>query len=169
MELHPFGQAWAAGDLHRLLSMLSDDVTFHSPFVGEPGFEGRDSAGVIIGIALQVFQNVEYTNDFGDDRTRVLIANAQVHDKPLKFTTVLELDSEGKVSEVWIMVRPLAAVAGLAAAVGRAIKDYAPALHELSKPLVDVAEEIERTAAQLVGTLNRSTAQQRELNDSSQE
>ncbi len=51
MEPHPFRRAFEAQDLDRLLSLLADDVTYHSPIVAEPGFEGRDSAAAILAIA----------------------------------------------------------------------------------------------------------------------
>ena len=156
MELHPYGQAWAARDLDRLLSLLSDDVVFHSPFVSEPGFEGRDSVAVILAIALEAFKDDQYTHDFGDQHSRVLVANSRVFDTPLKTTTVLEFDPEGKIREIWMMVRPLTGLVALAEAVGKAIEDLEPALYELSKPLVGAAAVIDRTAARLVGDLNRS-------------
>ena len=157
MDLHPYAQAWAARDLDRLLSLLSDDVIFHSPFVSEPGFEGRDSTAVIFAIALDAFKDDQYTHDFGDERSRMLVANSRVLDTSIKTTTVLEFDVEGRIREIWMMVRPLIGLTALAQAVGQAIEGRDPALHELSKPLVGLAAVIDRTAARLVGDLNRST------------
>ena len=52
MEPHPYRQAFEAQDVDRLLSLLADDVIYHSPIVTEPGFEGRDAAAAILAIAL---------------------------------------------------------------------------------------------------------------------
>jgi hypothetical protein len=41
VEPHPYGQAFAARDLDRLVSLLADDVSFHSGVTSELGFEGR--------------------------------------------------------------------------------------------------------------------------------
>lgn len=147
MELHPYAQAWAARDLDRLLSLLSDDVVFHSLFVSEPGFEGRDSAAVILAIAFDAPKDDQYTHDFGDERSRVLVANSRVFDKPLKTTTLLEFDAEGRIREIWMMIRPLTGLIALAEAVGQAIEDRDPRVHELSKPLAGLAAVIDRTAA----------------------
>ena len=158
MDLHPFGQAWRARDLDRVLSMLSDDVIFHSPFVSEPAFEGRDAVAVIFAIAFQALEGDRYTHDFGDVRSRILVADSRVAGEPVKSTTVLELDAEGKVNEIWMMIRPVTGLALLAQAVGEAIHEREPAVLELSTSLVGLAEVIDRTAAGLVGVLNNTTA-----------
>lgn len=157
MELHPYAQAWAARDLDRLLSLLSDDVVFHSPFVSAPGFEGRDSVAVIFGIALDALKDVEYTHDFAEGRSRVLVADSRIFDTPIKITTVLEFDAEERVREIWMLVRPLTGLSALAEAVGQAIADRDPSVHELAKPLAGLAAVIDRAAARLVGDLNRAT------------
>ena len=158
VNLHPFAKAWEARDLDRLLALLSDDVVFHSPFVGEPGFEGRDPTAVIFTIALTSLEDVRFTHGFGDDRSHVLVATAAVSEKPIKSTTLLEFDDEGKIREIWMMIRPLTGLAALAEAVGRAIESRDPSVYELAKPLVGLAADIDRTAGRLVDDLNRSTA-----------
>ena len=156
MELHPYAQAWAARDLDGLLSLLSKDVAFHSPFVSEPGFEGRDATQVIFAIAFDVLKGDRYTHDFGDERSRVLVADSRVLDKPIKTSTVLEFDADGSIREIWMMVRPLTGLTALAEAVGRAIQERDPQVHELAAPLAGLASVIDRAAARLVGELNRA-------------
>ena len=158
-ELHPYGQAWAARDLDRLLSLFSDDVVFHSPWVSGPGFVGRDSVAAILAIALDVFKDVEFTHDLGDERSHVLVANSRVLDEPINATKVLEFDAEGKIREVWMMVRPLTGLAAVAEAIGQAIVGRDPIVHELSKPLAGLAAVMNRIAARLVDDLNLSTSQ----------
>ncbi|HEX9970404.1 MAG TPA: nuclear transport factor 2 family protein [Acidimicrobiales bacterium] len=156
MTPHPYREAFAARDLDRVVSLLADDVTFHSPVMSE-SFEGRASAAAILAVALDVFAEPEYTHDLGDGRSHVLVADAHVLGKPVKTTTLLEHDADGKIGEIWLMSRPLTANAAIVEAVTRAVKDRDPGLHDLSKPFADLAAMIDRAAAVLIGELNRST------------
>jgi ketosteroid isomerase-like protein len=44
MQTHDYRQAFSDRDLEGIVSLLADDVVFHSPVISEPGFEGRDSS-----------------------------------------------------------------------------------------------------------------------------
>lgn len=156
MTPHPFRQAFAARDLDRLVSLLANDVTFHSPVMSEP-FKGRDSAATILALALQVFEEPEYTHDLGDQRSHVLVADARVLGKPVKTTTLLDFDADGKIGQIWLMSRPLTGSVAIVEAVTGAVKDRDPSLHELSKPFAALAAIIDRAAAALIDELNRST------------
>src|ERR671916_3529545 len=118
MEAHPYRQAFEARDLDRLAELLADDVSFHSPVISDPGFEGRQSATALLEIALDVLTDVEYTHELGARPAHVLVSNARVLGKPIKTTTMLEFAQDGKIREIWVMARPLAGVAAIAEAVG---------------------------------------------------
>jgi SnoaL-like protein len=157
MNPHPYGQAFAAKDLDRLLSLLADDVTYHSPLVRGQGFEGRDSVAAILGIALDVFKDDEYMHDLGDEHSHVLVANSFVADQPVKTTTLLEFDTEGKIRDIWLMVRPLTGMTAIAGAVGRRVEGRDPGVRDLAKPLADLAAMIDRTGTRMIVELNAST------------
>ena len=159
MEAHPFRQAFAARDRERLVSLLADDVSFHSPVISEPGFEGRDSAARALAIALDVFKDAQYTHDVGDDRSHLLVADARVLGKPIKTTWLLEFDADGKIREIWVMARPLPGVIAIVEAVRRHIRGRGrrSAMQALSKPLAALAAVTDRAAARMVRDLNRST------------
>ncbi len=156
MELHPYAQAWVTGDLDRVLSLLTDDVIFHSPLIDEPPFEGRESVALIFAIALDAFKQPRYTHDFGDERSRVLVADTRVLGHPLKTTWLLEFDAETRIRELWLMVRPLTGLTALAQAVGQAIEDRVPEVYDQSRRLSSAAAAFEQTAARVVGGLNPS-------------
>ena len=160
MEPHPYRQAFEAQDLDRLLSLLADEVIYHSPLIAEPGFEGRDSVAAIMAVALDLFKETEWTHDLGDEHSHVLVGNARVLDKPVKTTWLLESDAEGKIRDFWLMVRPLPGVIAIALAVGQAAEraEQGPELRERSEPLVGLAAELEPAAARVVEDLNRSSA-----------
>jgi hypothetical protein len=163
MDPHPYRQAYEARDLDRLVSLLSDDVSFHSAIVTEQAFEGRDSVAAFIAIVLDFFEDNQFTHEFGDKRSHVLVANARVLDKPVKTTTLLEFDAEGKIREIWVMARPLTGVVAIAEAIGSQLATRrgpggGPALRALLKPLVGLAAVANWTGSRLIAALNRSTA-----------
>jgi hypothetical protein len=159
MEAHPFRQAFAARDRERLMSLLADDVSFHSPVISEPGFEGRDAAARGLAIALDVFKDAQYTHDLADDRSHLLVADARELGKPVKITWLLESDAAGKIREIWVMARPLPGLIAIVEAVRRHVANRAlrSAMQALSKPLAAFAAVTDRAAARMVDELNRST------------
>jgi SnoaL-like protein len=164
MTPHPYREALAARDLDRLLSLCTDDVTLHSPLIREPAFEGRDAAAAILAIVLQLLEDEQYAHDLGDEHSHVLVADARVLDKPIKIATLLKFDSDGKINDIWLMARPLAAMATLLKAIASVESlsglDGASVVHELSRELERVAAAADRAAARLVDGLNRATAGQ---------
>ena len=160
MEPHPYRRAFEAHDHERVVSLLADDAIFHSPLIGEPGFEGRASAAAILAIALDVFSDIEYTHELGDEHVRLLVGDAPVLGVPVKTTWLLELGEEQSIREIWLMVRPLTGLVALAQAVGRAAERAGldSAVRELSEPLARLAADLERAAAGTVRRINHATA-----------
>jgi hypothetical protein len=157
MEAHPYRQAFEARDLDRLLPLLADDVIFHTPILSELAFEGPDAVAPFLTFVLDAFEDVEFTHDLGDEDSQVLIYDARVLDKAVKATWLLELDAEGKIREIWVMIRPLTGLTAIVEAAGRRLAERrGTALSELSKPLADLAAEADRAAAGLLADLNRS-------------
>jgi hypothetical protein len=172
MEPHPYRQAFAARDLDRLVSLLADDAIFHSPLTRELGLEGHDAVAVFLPIALDVFKETEYTHDFGDEHSHVIVGDARVLGKPVKTTWLLELDAEGKIRDIWVMVRPLTGLVAIFEAVGlQAVglreaegddESVSPeAVSALSKQLADLAALTDSGVAGVIGNINRSTANRR--------
>jgi SnoaL-like domain len=58
MQTHDYRQAFSDRDLDGLVSLLADDVVFHSPVISEPGFEGRDSVAALYAMVLDSFSDV---------------------------------------------------------------------------------------------------------------
>jgi ketosteroid isomerase-like protein len=163
MGAHPYRQAFEDRDLDRLTELLADDVVFHSPVIGDPGFEGRDAVRAVLGIALEAVEVHEYTHDFGQEDGHILVTNARVLGKPTKVTTLLEFDADGKIQEIWVMARPLTGVVAIAEAVGsRLAERQSPrrgaAVRALSKPLAGLAAVTNATGGRIITALNRSTA-----------
>jgi SnoaL-like domain len=144
MESHPYRQAFADRDLERLVELLADDVVYHSPVINAPGFEGRDSVAALHSMVFNAISDVEYTHEIGDEGAHILVNNARMLGKPLKATTLLEFNPDGKIREIWVMVRPLTGVVAVAEAIGSQLAKRrgpgrGPAVRALSKPLVGLA------------------------------
>ena len=163
MEHHPFGQALAGRDHDGLVPLLADDVVFHSPVITDPGFEGRDAVAALLAMVLDSIFIDEYTHELGDEHTRILVGDGRVLDKPIKVTTMLELNGGGKIREIWVMVRPLTGVVAIAEAIGSRLADRqgpgrGPAVRVLSMPLAGLAVVTDRIGSGLIAALNRSPA-----------
>src|SRR5213592_1649510 len=118
MEPHPYRQAFAGRDINGLVALLAEDVVFHSPVITNPGFEGRASVAALHAILFDAVTDIEYTRELGDGKVHFLVANGRVRGKPIKSTTMLELNTDGKIREIWVMVRPLIGVVAIAEAIG---------------------------------------------------
>jgi hypothetical protein len=153
----------AARDLDGLVALLAEDVVFHSPVINDPGFEGRDSVAALLAMVLKAITVDEPTHELGDERTRILVSNGRVLGKPIKTTTLLELDTDAKIREIWVMVRPLTGVVAIAEAIGSQLAERQKpgrgrAIPVLTKPLAGLAAVTNRIGSGLIAALNRSTA-----------
>jgi hypothetical protein len=107
--------------------------------------------------------DIEYTHDLGDEGAHILVNNARMLGKPFKATTLLEMNPDGKIREIWVMVRPLTGVVAIAEAIGSALAKRrgpgrGPAVRASSKPLAGLAAVANRVGSRLIAALNRSTA-----------
>ncbi|HEV2061482.1 MAG TPA: nuclear transport factor 2 family protein [Solirubrobacteraceae bacterium] len=161
MELHPYAQAFADGDLDGALALVTDDVVFHSPVISDTAFEGRASTAALLEIAFREVRDVQYVHASGDATSHVTVADARVRGTPVKVSTLLELDADGKVREIWVMARPLVGAVAIAEAIGSGLAQrQAPrrerALALAMKPLAGFAAATDRVGSRLIGELNRS-------------
>jgi SnoaL-like domain len=162
VSAHPYRRAFEQGDPGPLRALLADDVVFHSPVIADQGFEGRESVAVLLEIVLAAIRDVEYTHELGDDRVRVLVANGRVLGRPIKSTTLLEHDGDGRIREIWVMARPLTGVVAIADAVGAELArrrgpGRRPVLRAMSRPLAGMAAATDRIGSGLIAALNESS------------
>jgi hypothetical protein len=163
MEPHPYREALADRDFERLVELLADDVVFHSPVISAPGFEGRDSVAALHAMIFNAASDTEYTHEFDDEGAHVLVYNARMLGKPFKATTLLEFNPDGKIREIWVMVRPLTGVVAIAEAIGSQLAKRrgpgrSPAVRAFFKPLAGLAAVANRIGSRLIAALNGSTA-----------
>lgn len=105
-------------DPEAMSEALAPEVRFLSPVVFR-AYEGRDLVLMILGAAAGVLEEFTYRNKFEGSDSAALIFTARVQDRELDGLDLLSFDSDGRVSELKVMVRPLSGVNALATAMGR--------------------------------------------------
>jgi hypothetical protein len=108
-EPHPFRRAAEAKDFELMRAALAEDVVLHSPILFR-GFEGRDVVLVVLSHVAAVFEDFTYVDELAADGRLVLRFSARVGDRQLEGIDYLELDGDGRVTELTVFLRPLSAI-----------------------------------------------------------
>lgn len=117
MKSDAFRARAEAKDFSGIDDIFSEDVTFRSPLVYKP-YEGREALTQLLGFVVQVFEDFRYLEQVETDDTAALMFEARVGDKELQGVDILRFDSEGRIRELIVMVRPGSGVAALGEAMG---------------------------------------------------
>ena len=96
---------------------LADDVAFRSPVVFRP-YEGKEAVGHLLSHVVEVLEDFEYTDELEGEGTHALIFQARVGDKQVEGLDHLTVDSDGLVTGLVVMLRPLSGVIAAAEAMG---------------------------------------------------
>ncbi len=124
--LEQLGQALAAGDVAAMVAMMADDVALRVAVYDTP-FEGVQAAAQILGIVLDgVVHNIKLIDTIGGDSdAAVLLFSAQVAGYPGRADGLLvtRTDEAGRIVELTVFVRPLAALQALADEMGLRLRD----------------------------------------------
>jgi len=111
----PLLHAIAERDRDALTDMLAEDVVFHSPV---QTYRGREQVMHLLLIIGGILEGVEVTRPAG----RATFFAAQVEEHPVD--GVLDVDAkDGRITELTLMLRPLAALQGAVARMARALAD----------------------------------------------
>ncbi len=110
-----FRRAVESRDLDAVLALVREDVVFRSPVVFTP-YEGREALAAILAAVMEVFEDFQYVREIGDPEggDHALIFRARVGHKEIEGCDFLQLDENGMVKELTVMVRPLSATLTLA-------------------------------------------------------
>jgi hypothetical protein len=116
MQSDRFRAAAESKDFSAIDELFAEDVTFKSPVVFRP-YEGRDAVAMILGAVVQVFEDFRYTDQVETGETATLAFSARVGDRELDGIDLLRFDSDGRVRELAVYVRPMSGVNALAEAM----------------------------------------------------
>ena len=95
-----FRAAGERADLAAFLETLSADVQVRSPISFRTRFEGLDDVAPLMRAAFDVIEDIEYFEDLGTARARVLVYRARIGGQPVEGVIVVRLDERAKVTEM---------------------------------------------------------------------
>jgi hypothetical protein len=127
---HPFRIAAEAKDLDRVKEILREDVVLHSPILFR-GFEGREAVAFVLGHVAETLEDLTYTGELTEDGAVALHFKAHVGDRELEGIDLLELDTDGKVAEITVFMRPLSALTAFNERMGERLGAEPPAQRAL--------------------------------------
>jgi hypothetical protein len=117
-----FRAAAETKDFSAIDELFAEDVVFRSPVVFKP-YEGREAVAMLLGAVVQVFEDFRYTDQVESGDSAALFFSARVGDKELDGIDYLQFDSEGRVDQMAVYVRPMSGVHALADAMKRKLEE----------------------------------------------
>jgi hypothetical protein len=119
--MHPFGRAIEAMDIGAAVALMREDVVFRSPAVFKP-YHGREAVRRLLEAVAAVFEDFRYTREIGGafesgERDHALVFEARVGDKQVEGCDFIQVDEDGAISELMVMVRPMSGMLALAEAM----------------------------------------------------
>jgi hypothetical protein len=119
MKSDAFRTAVEAEDPEAITAALAEGVVFRSPVVFKP-YQGKPVvSAILVEGAMKVFEDFRYMNQLEDGDAAALIFSARVGGREVDGLDLLRFDSDGQVSELMVMVRPMSGLNALAEAMGR--------------------------------------------------
>lgn len=103
--------------MEAMAATFAGGVELPSPLVGRMTFKGDDVRGVLTAV-YSTLRGVYWDAPVGDGATRLAVAHATVLGMRIDDAMVFELDEQGKIRRIRPHLRPLAATALFALAVG---------------------------------------------------
>jgi hypothetical protein len=112
----------ASCDLGDLPSLLHPDATFRSPMAFKP-YASAKAVNLILTTVIGVFEDFEYHRELASDDglNAVLEFSARVDDKQLKGIDLIRFDTNGKIIDFEVMIRPLSGLQALGEQMGQRI------------------------------------------------
>ncbi len=154
-EEHPFRTAWRVRDLDAWIDALSPDVVLHSPVVRAP-FRGRGAAHELYGVLFETFGEVNLIAEFADGDSHTFFWRADVSGRTIEGADLLRHDTDGKIAEITVLIRPMTDIAVFSATVGpRLAAGRSPTrgmlARLLTRPLVAILALADAVASRLLG------------------
>ena len=130
-SLERWHQMVATGNVSGLTAITHPDAVFRSPAVYTP-YPTAAALQTVLGAAVQVFEDFVYHRQLAssDGLSVVLEFSARVGDKQLKGIDLIRFDSDGKIVEFEVMIRPLSGLTALAQAMAAKLGDKAAGLKQ---------------------------------------
>ena len=129
-SLQRWHQFVAAGDLSPLPELLHPQAVFRSPMAHTP-YPSAQAVQLILGTVVKVFEDFTYHRSYAseDGLSVVLEFSAKVGGKELKGIDQIRFDTEGKIVDFEVMVRPLSGLQALGEEMGKRLAPYLAAMN----------------------------------------
>ena len=113
-----FRAAIEAGDFAAVRELFAEDIVFRSPVAFKP-YEGREIVASIIRGVGRVFTDFRYVRELAseDGLGSILVFETFVDGVSTNGIDLIEVNEEGLISALTVMVRPLSAANALATAM----------------------------------------------------
>lgn len=114
-------------DMSILNELLAEDVVFRSPVAYNP-YPGKQVVSFILTNVIQIFENFTYHREFysEDGLNVVLEFSANVGEKKLKGTDMIQFNEQGQIIDFEVMLRPKSGLEALAAQMGKRMAAFLP-------------------------------------------
>ena len=122
MRSDRFRAAAEGKDFSEIDELFAEDATFRSPVVFKP-YEGREAIAVLLGAVVQVFEDFRYTDQVETGDSAALAFSARVGDRELDGIDFLHFDSDGRIDQLTVYIRPMSGVNALAEAMRRKLEE----------------------------------------------
>jgi len=99
-------------DLKGLEEIISDKIIFYSPVVFKPKNTKEEALFVLTNV-IEVFQDFKYHREFFNGKNLSLEFSANVAGKSLKGIDLIEIDDNGKIINMEVLIRPLSGIIAL--------------------------------------------------------
>jgi len=110
-----FRDAAERRDLEAILATLTADVVIRSPVSSRLAFAGIEQARELFGVVFAALGEFTYTDELGDDETRILVYRGRLAGEEIEEVQLLRLAADGRIRELSFFIRPLPGLAGVAA------------------------------------------------------
>jgi hypothetical protein len=123
--LEQWHQMIASKSLKALPELLDASAVFRSPMAFKP-YKGAQTVNVILNTVIQVFENFEYHRQLvsDDGQSVVLEFSATVGDRELKGIDMVQFNSEGKIVDFEVMIRPMSGLQALGDEMGKRLAPF---------------------------------------------
>jgi hypothetical protein len=110
-EPHQFRLAAERKDFELMTETLCEDVVLHSPILFR-GFEGRETVLAVLTHVAATLEEFTYVDELNDGKSVCLRFKANVAgtDREIEGIDFLELDGDGRVTELTVFMRPFSAL-----------------------------------------------------------
>jgi hypothetical protein len=110
MSTHRFAVAAARGDGAAMAALFAEDVTYHTPTL-TADLHGKDLTLRYLRAGTRIVDDLEYTDEVGDDERLILFWTGTLGQRGLSGTTVLAGMAGGLIRDITVLQRPWAVTA----------------------------------------------------------